>query len=515
MELPNLGGQTRALAINNSGVIVGWSIDSGGFQRAFRYQNGIMTDLGSLGGNDSQALGVNDNGVVVGLSFLGDPATSQYHAFLHNGAMVDIHWPGQLYASLASGINDGGVVVGQTRHNDNAYSHAFTYSNGVYTDLGTLNNGADPQGSTAVGASYGRAINSFGHVVGSSTGIPGNPRQHAFVYVNGQMTDLGTLGGDPLNGSDAYDINDAGIAVGSSEFGQGGTRPVMFLNGTVIEVGAGAQGYAYGINNQSEVVGEYAPTGAGARAFYYMNGVVTNLHTYFPPQWLDSSATAINDMGWIVGHGAKDNGNGTSTRKAWVLIPIPTSSTFLSIGDTYLKEGQPNKNQGTEGILRIRQSGQNRSLVQFDQNAISSFVGTRSVTSATLRFYISLNSNNWGASGRDVGVHRLTSSWTELGATWNCPDDTNTGNNSPDGVQWEMNNVSLWPFVSTASDIVVHTNGLVGWIEFDVTADVQGFLSGNPNYGWLIKKTNEGQSGSVEYSSKDGANPPELIITAQ
>jgi hypothetical protein len=195
--------------------------------------------------------------------------------------------------------------------------------------------------------------------------------------------------------------------------------------------------------------------------------------------------------------------------------PPPTSSTFLSIGDTYLKEGQPNKNQGTEGILRIRQSGQNRSLVQFDQNAISSFVGTRLVTSATLRVYISLNSSNWGASGRDVGAHRLTSNWTELGATWNCPDDTNTGNNVPDGVQWEMNNASLWPFVSTASDIVVHTNGLVGWIEFDVTADVQGFLSGNPNYGWLIKKTNEGQSGSVEYSSKDGANPPELIITAQ
>jgi hypothetical protein len=212
---------------------------------------------------------------------------------------------------------------------------------------------------------------------------------------------------------------------------------------------------------------------------------------------------------------SNDTNNLQDAFLTYIAPPPPTSSTFLSIGDTYLKEGQPNKNQGTEGILRIRQSGQNRSLVQFDQNAISSFVGTRSVTSATLRVYISLNSNNWGASGRDVGVHRLTSSWTELGATWNCPDDTNTGNNSPDGVQWEMNNVSLWPFVSTASDIVVHTNGLVGWIEFDVTADVQGFLSGNPNYGWLIKKTNEGQSGSVEYSSKDGANPPELIITAQ
>lgn len=78
-----------------------------------------------------------------------------------------------------------------------------------------------------------------------------------------------------------------------------------------------------------------------------------------------------------------------------------------------------------------------------------------------------------------------------------------------------MNNASLWPFVSTPVDIVVHSNGLDGWIEFDVTADVQGFLNGNPNYGWLIKKTNEGQSGSVEYSSKDGANPPELVITAQ
>jgi hypothetical protein len=58
------------------------------------------------------------------------------------------------------------------------------------------------------------------------------------------------------------------------------------------------------------------------------------------------------------------------------------------------------------------------------------------------------------------------------------------------------------------------TNGLEGqYIEFDVTADVQAFLDGTANYGWIIKKTQEGQTGSINLSSREGsANNPELII---
>ena len=65
-----------------------------------------------------------------------------------------------------------------------ATDHAFLYSNGTMADLGTL-----PGGS--VSAAHG--INASGQVVGYADTSSGYA--HAFLYSNGTMTDLGTLPG--------------------------------------------------------------------------------------------------------------------------------------------------------------------------------------------------------------------------------------------------------------------------------------------------------------------------------
>lgn len=191
----------------------------------------------------------------------------------------------------------------------------------------------------------------------------------------------------------------------------------------------------------------------------------------------------------------------------------PSTATLTAVADTYLRDGnanQANANYSAEAVLRVQQNGPRRALVLFDTAEMQSAAAGKTLTEAKLRLYVE-SATNWGA-GRPVDVYRLTAAWLELGATWNCPDDADTSNSLPDcATQWGGG------AFAAASDSVLHTNGLSGWVEWDVTADVALFLaSPGANCGWLLKKQNDGPgggSGRVDYSSREGANPPQLVLT--
>ncbi|MCL4196600.1 MAG: hypothetical protein KJZ69_03835 [Phycisphaerales bacterium] len=87
--------------------------------------------------------------------------------------------------------------------------------------------------------------------------------------------DLGTLGGRGLE--TASGINAHGEIVGSSNNAQSITRPYLWRNGQMIDIGgepANASGYAYGINDWTEVVGETSI------AFHWRSGVITMLPSF-------------------------------------------------------------------------------------------------------------------------------------------------------------------------------------------------------------------------------------------
>jgi probable HAF family extracellular repeat protein len=79
------GGSTNAIAINNSGEVVGSSSDRDGHQTAFVFTGGQIYDLSTLmmAGSDFThlqfALGINDSGQIVGEGFT---SSGEYHAFL-------------------------------------------------------------------------------------------------------------------------------------------------------------------------------------------------------------------------------------------------------------------------------------------------------------------------------------------------------------------------------------------------------------------------------------------------
>src|SRR5256885_16692619 len=101
--------------------------------------------------------------------------------------MQDLSTPPGDYTE-AFGLNEAGEVVGILL-GANGTDHAVLWENGIMHDLGTLNGAA---------TSEAHGINAAGQVVGTSA--------NAFLWQNGVMTDLGP--------GDALAINDAGQVAG-------------------------------------------------------------------------------------------------------------------------------------------------------------------------------------------------------------------------------------------------------------------------------------------------------------
>src|SRR5439155_18404180 len=87
------------------------------------------------------------------------------------------------------GLVTGNSFINSTPNPDTGFptTHAFLWQDGKMTDIPTL--GGDLAGDTALCA------NNRGQVAGSS-GLPGGLCCHPFLWDHGVLTDLGTLGGD-------------------------------------------------------------------------------------------------------------------------------------------------------------------------------------------------------------------------------------------------------------------------------------------------------------------------------
>jgi probable HAF family extracellular repeat protein len=134
---------------------------------------------------------------------------------------------------------------------------------------------------------YPSDINNTGQMAGSLN--LGDGIDHAAIYTDGAVTDLGFFGGTDSN---AIAINDGGTVAGHVVTAAGDYRAFTYNNGNMVEI---ANLYAYGLNSSGDVVGR-STTGSAA---LYSQGTLTELGYFGTGDY--SVARAINDDGHIVG----------------------------------------------------------------------------------------------------------------------------------------------------------------------------------------------------------------------
>jgi probable HAF family extracellular repeat protein len=214
-----------------------------------------VTNLGSLGGGESDALAINNNGQVTGYSYTGATITLK---------------------SCCGGCYPGGPHNPCVEH----LYHAFLWSNGAMTDLGTLGGNF----------SQGRAINLSGQVVGSADTAAGSS---SFLWNGTKMTALSGLG--------AYGINDSGQIAGSCS-DSAGSHACVDSGSTItaLPTPSGLSGCgAIAINNNGQAAGNCGDASSNTHAVLWQNGTVTDLGTFGGPT---ANATAINNLGHVVGY---------------------------------------------------------------------------------------------------------------------------------------------------------------------------------------------------------------------
>ena len=297
IDLGTLGGnESFANAVNNRGQVVGWAQNTipdslqglGTELRPFLWQDGVMHDLGDLGGPDGVAIFVNERGQVAGSSLINSTPTPPVNGpcalggapsapFLwENGRMIDLGTLGGTCAT-PNALNNQGLVVGDSFLAGDSTYHPFLWDRGVLTDLGTL------------GGNNGQALwlNDAGEVIGQAD-LPGSVVHHGFLWRNGVMTDLGTLGSTSF----AEAINSYGQVVGRSRLS--------------------------------------SPTSVLQHAFLWEDGgPMIDLNTLISnnSSLLLLDASYINDRGEIAGHGLTLDGE----NHAFLLIPCSADQSDTKV----------------------------------------------------------------------------------------------------------------------------------------------------------------------------------------
>ncbi|MGH8371272.1 MAG: hypothetical protein ACRETO_00890 [Gammaproteobacteria bacterium] len=218
--------------------------------------------------------------------------------------------------SVAEDLNDHGQIVGQST-TDTGANHAFLYHDGAMTDLGTLPGGTDSEAD---------AINDRGQVVGISemnTMGHGFPEiSQGFIWEGGNMRSVSALYcpcsyNVRYGTSAARGINDFSQVAGWSETVRGSwvLHILLWQGGTLQDLGGGAGdwsiSHAFDINNIGQLVGDYSQDAGRLMTYEHHASLWSKGQRQdlgMLPGYTSSTALAINDREQIVGWSGTSDG---------------------------------------------------------------------------------------------------------------------------------------------------------------------------------------------------------------
>jgi len=295
-DLGTLGGNNSyAGAINDAGDAVGWSnVPDTNFHAFLWTSSGGLQDIGTLGGDYAVAVAINSSQQVIGTS---TAAGGYQHNFLWSpttGFTV-------LQNDILVGINSSGEIAlyGYGKNAKTYHSFVWTAATGR-RDLGLL------QGQTS---STAQGINDLGQVVGVA-GIGEFPEvPEGFYWTKTKGTQL-VPGSSYLKA-----IDNQGASTGWVEVGYfinhailwseaSGVTDLGTLTGGSLDTSAGL-----GISVNGQIVGYSSVNGACCYAIVYSKAAgMQDLNTLINGSWFISYAVGINSTGQILADGYPTGG---------------------------------------------------------------------------------------------------------------------------------------------------------------------------------------------------------------
>ncbi|MFN9987272.1 MAG: beta strand repeat-containing protein, partial [Pirellula sp.] len=383
----------------------------------------------------------------------------------------------------AGGVNNGTAGTNPT-------------GNVISNDAGNIMAGSITVSGVAAGTA-GMASGSVGSTVAGSYGTITISSVGAYTYTvdnsNASVQALATSA-NTLTDVFTYTIQDASGATSTSQISvtiQGANDALVITSdggwsvaGDFVVENTTAVTTVVGLDVDSSTTLTYSIVGGADSSKFSINSSTGALVFVTAPDFeapTDSGANNVYNVTVQV-----SDGTATATQAISVIVTDnSTGGTVVASYDTYINAGATSTNYGTSTSMIVDRSGgdpgNQRALIQF---ALSDIPVGATITSAQMRL------NATAVTGSmPVEVYRVTSTWTEAGATW-------TSMNA----------------AYNATAITSITAASTGTHVFDITSAVSGWYAGTfSNFGVMLGSTGTGTT-TVTYSSDESANAPQLVL---